>query len=84
METQINIAPVKGVNKRAPQYGMGAGYKRRKKIKRARGSETAGSTKCESCQANYLHKHFAGKSRAYKTIGYSQWCVKMDARIGRA
>ncbi len=83
MDPTTILMPAKQSVKHAPQYGQGAGYKRRANSKRGKGSETPGSTKGERCQASYLQRHFARKSRAYKTIGYVEWCLKMNERNGR-
>ena len=36
-------------------------------------SQTPGKTKSSRCQADYMDKFFAKRSRSYKHPGYSDW-----------
>jgi len=53
--------------------------KRDKKLKSK--SSTPGKQKAP-CQINFMDRHFAKRSRSYKTNGYSTWCLKMSKKNG--
>ena len=51
----------------------GHDWRRKKNEKQTRQSHTPGKTKGLACQASPLAKHFAKRSRSYKTIGFDTW-----------
>ena len=50
--------------------------------KKKKGSQTPGSVKGPSCQADWRKKYYATRSRSYKDSGYSDWCKSMDSLNG--
>ena len=56
-----------------PKDCIGHGWKSKKNRKQARGSQTPGRTKVESCKAGPLKKYLAKNSRSYKSNQFSQW-----------
>ena len=44
-------------------------------------SSTPGKQKAP-CQINFMDRHFAKRSRSYKTLGYNTWCLKMNKKNG--
>lgn len=61
--------------------GMGT-WKKRQIDKKSRGSQTPGSKKAETCQADAMKKYFARSSRSYKHSGYADWCARMTKLNG--
>jgi hypothetical protein len=63
-----------------PKYnpGTGAWFRKKKDHKKARGHQTAGSMKGETCKASYLDRHMAKSSRSYKHPLYGNWLAKTD------
>lgn len=60
-------------------FGPKGGRNSRKEKKGQRGNSTPGSQKGPTCQASSLDRYFAGYARAYKKVGYQDWC---DANKG--
>lgn len=49
-----------------------------KRKKAARGHQTSGSTKIESCRANTLDRYMAKRGGSHKHPEYPTWCKKID------
>jgi len=66
---------------RKHNYGSGAGmYSKRTKKRANRGKgQTAGSVKCDTCQADWKKKYMAKSSRSYKHREYGAWLEKFWA-----
>lgn len=57
-------------------------YKAKQMRKKARGSQTPGRQKGESCQASSLDRYMAKSSRSYKHKGYGVWLEKVRKQNG--
>ena len=57
-------------------YGNGAGMYAKRNTKGTRGSQTVGSIKSETCQANATKRYMAKSSRSYKHRDYLSWLEK--------
>jgi hypothetical protein len=61
------------------RYLAGGAWKSKKIRRKGKASQTAGKAKGITCQADYLKKFFARRSRSYKVNGYSDWCKLCDS-----